>query len=70
MPNYGSIIGKNLVLGGIAAGSRAMLARLVCAVEANEIMPVIDRSFTFDDASAAYAYLDSAAHVGKVVISA
>lgn len=68
LPNYGSIIGKSLVLGGIAAGSRAMLARLVRAVEANGITPVIDRSFSFGDASAAYAYLKSGRHLGKVAI--
>lgn len=66
--NYGSIIGKNLVLGGIAAGSRAMLARLVRAVEANGILPVIDSSFAFDEAPAAYAHLKSGTHFGKVVI--
>jgi NADPH:quinone reductase-like Zn-dependent oxidoreductase len=69
LPNYGSIIGKNLVLKGIAEGSRAMLARLVAAVAANGLEPVIDRTFGFDEAPAAYAYLKSGAHVGKVVIN-
>jgi NADPH:quinone reductase-like Zn-dependent oxidoreductase len=68
LPNYGAIIGKNLVLRGIAEGSRAMLARLVAAVAANGLQPVIDKTFAFDDAPAAYAYLKSGAHVGKVVI--
>ena len=68
LPNYGAIIGKNLVLRGIAEGSRAMLARLVAAVATNGLEPVIDKSFGFDDAPAAYAYLKSGAHVGKVVI--
>jgi NADPH:quinone reductase-like Zn-dependent oxidoreductase len=68
LPNYGSIIGKNLVLKGIAEGSRAMLARLVTAVAANGLEPVIDRRFNYDEAPAAYAYLKSGAHVGKVVI--
>ncbi|MFZ2998654.1 zinc-dependent alcohol dehydrogenase family protein [Sphingobium sp.] len=66
--NYGAIIGKNLMLKGIAEGSRAMLARLVRAVEANAIQPVIDRTFPFDEARAAYEYLHSGAHVGKVLI--
>jgi NADPH:quinone reductase-like Zn-dependent oxidoreductase len=68
LPNYGSIIAKNLVLKGIAEGSRAMLARLVAAVAANGLEPVIDKRFSFDDAPAAYAYLKSAGHVGKVMI--
>ncbi|MEC3947453.1 zinc-dependent alcohol dehydrogenase family protein [Sphingobium sp. HWE2-09] len=68
LANYGTIIAKNLVLKGIAEGSRAMLARLVRAVEANNIQPVIDRTFPFEEARAAYEYLHSGAHVGKVLI--
>lgn len=69
LPNYGAIIGKNLGLRGIAEGSRAMLGRLVAAVAANGLQPVIDRTFDFDKATQAYAYLKSGAHVGKVVIN-
>ena len=68
IPNFGTIIGKNLVLKGIAEGSRAMLARLLRAVEANAIQPVVDRTFGFDEAPQAYAYLKSGSHVGKVLI--
>ena len=68
LPNFGTIIGKNLTLRGIAEGSRAMLASLVRAVEANAVEPVISRTFAFDDAPAAYAWLKSGAHVGKVMI--
>lgn len=68
LPNYGTIIGKNLSLRGIANGSRAMLTRYLRAVEVNGIEPVVQKSFSFDDAPAAYAYLASAEHVGKVVI--
>jgi NADPH:quinone reductase-like Zn-dependent oxidoreductase len=68
LPNYGGIIGKNLVIKGIAAGSRAMLARLVRAVAANGITAEIDRVFPFDQAREALEYLKSASHVGKVMI--
>lgn len=68
LPNYGTIIGKNLTLKGIAEGSRAMFARLLRAVEANGITPVVDKVFPFEEAPAALAYLKSAAHVGKVLI--
>lgn len=67
--NYGAIIGKNLTLRGIAEGSRAMLVRLLRAVAANDIVPVVDRVFAFDQAPEAYAYLKSANHVGKVLIA-
>lgn len=66
--NYGTIIGKNLEIRGIAEGSKAMLQRLLRAIEINGIQPVIDRSFSFGQAKEAYAYLKSAGHVGKVLI--
>ncbi len=68
LPNFGTLIGKNLTLKGIAEGSRAMLGRLLRAVETNGITPKVDRVFPFDEAPAAFAYLKSAAHVGKVLI--
>lgn len=68
LPNYGTIIGKNLTLKGIANGSRAMLAALVRAVETNGIKTVVNKVFPFDQAPEAYAYLAAAGHVGKVMI--
>lgn len=68
LPAFGTIIGKNLNLHGIAAGSRAMLSDLVQAVSANDMTPVINRSFGFSEASEAYAYLASGDHFGKVMI--
>jgi NADPH:quinone reductase-like Zn-dependent oxidoreductase len=68
LPNFGAIIGKNLVIKGIAEGSRAMFVRLLDTIAAHDIQPVIDRSFSFDQAAEAYAYLASQGHVGKVVI--
>ena len=38
------------------------------AFESGAIKPVIDRVFAFDDAPAAKAYVDSDAHLGKVVL--
>lgn len=68
LANFGSIIGKNLVITGIAEGSRAMLDRLLRAVEVDDLQPVIDRVFGFDEAAEAYHYLQSGTHVGKVLI--
>ncbi len=67
--NFSTIIGKNLALHGITAGSRAMLASLIRAVDAGGVTPVIDKVFGFDEAPAAYAYLKSGAQVGKVMIT-
>ena len=68
LPNYASIIGKNLTIRGIAGGSRAMLVRLLRAIEVNGIMPEIDKTFPFESTPEAFAHLKSAGHVGKVLI--
>ncbi len=68
LPNFSSLVGKNLSLRGITAGSREMLVRLVRAAAAQGLKPVIDREFGFDDAAAAYAHLASGAHLGKVLV--
>lgn len=68
VPGYGTIIGKNLTLRGIANGSRQMLANLVRAVEVNKIKTVVNKVFAFDDAPAAYSYFAAAEHVGKIMI--
>lgn len=68
LPNFGTIIGKNLGLHGVAAGSRDMLCDLVEAVAQNPFEPVIDRVFGFDDALEAYQYLDKGNHIGKVLV--
>jgi len=72
---FGGALGPlDLILGakkafGIFVGSRRMLEDLVRFVEAKELRPVVDRTFDFDDARAAYAHLESGHHFGKVVIT-
>jgi NADPH:quinone reductase-like Zn-dependent oxidoreductase len=64
----GALIGGAKRLVGITVGSRAMLEQLVRFVDVNKIEPVIDRSFSFDEAPAAYEYLQTGQHFGKVII--
>jgi len=45
-----------------------MFEDMLRAMEVSEIHPVIDRVFDFDQAPEAYRYLESQAHVGKIVI--
>lgn len=54
---------------GIYVGSLAMLEDLARFVALHRIRPVVDRVFPFDQARAAYEYLDSGSHFGKVVIA-
>ncbi len=68
LPNFTTLVLKNLVLTGITSGSRRMLQQLVNAAAANALAPVIDCEFGFDDAAEAYAHLQAAEHLGKVLI--
>ena len=56
-------------LHGIFVGNRTMFEQLVRAIEINAIHPVIDRVFRLEDTAAAFRYLQSQQHFGKVVIS-
>ena len=62
------ILVGGLSVRGIMVGSRQHFEELVAAVNVNAIEPVIDRRFAFEEAAAAFAYLKSASHIGKVVI--
>lgn len=65
-----SILGKGLTLQGVfAVGSTAMFERMNRAIEVNDMVPVIDRVYPFEEARDAYRYLLSGAHQGNVVIS-
>lgn len=63
----GALIGGTKTLTGIMVGSRAMQEDLVKFIDSVGIRPVIDRTFPFDEALAAYRYLQTGAF-GKVVI--
>jgi len=61
MPRWSSIT-------GIFVGSRDMFEDLNRAVSINQMQPVIDRVFPFDEAIDAYRYMERGEHFGKVVI--
>jgi len=60
---------KGATLRGIFVGAREHFEGLMRAVAVNELKPVIDRTFAFDQAVEAFQYLKSAQHFGKVVIT-
>lgn len=62
------ILLKRLTIQAISTGSREMLEQMLSAMQAWGMHPVIDRSFAFEDARAAYAHLRSGTHFGKIVI--
>jgi NADPH:quinone reductase-like Zn-dependent oxidoreductase len=66
--NTAGVFHKSLQIRGIYVGSRRMFEALNRALAAGQIRPIIDRVFAFDETRAAYEYLASGAHFGKVVI--
>jgi NADPH:quinone reductase-like Zn-dependent oxidoreductase len=66
--NTYALFHKGLHVHGIYVGSVRMFEALNRAVAASALRPIIDRTFAFDEARAAYEYLASGAHFGKVVI--
>jgi NADPH:quinone reductase-like Zn-dependent oxidoreductase len=62
------ILGKSIALQGIYVGSREMFEAMNRAIAQAHLKPVIDRVFPFSEARAAYDYLQSGSHFGKVVI--
>ena len=52
----------------IRVGNRAMFERMNQALSLHRVRPVIDATFAFEDAPAAYRKLESQTQLGKVVI--
>lgn len=65
----GDILRSSAVITGIRVGSREMFEAMNRAMSRHQMKPVVDRVFEFHDAPAAYAYLQSGKHFGKVVIA-
>jgi NADPH:quinone reductase-like Zn-dependent oxidoreductase len=62
------LLARNVTVHGIYVGSRQHFINLNQFLAQHAIQPVIDRAFAFDDAQQAFEYLESAQHLGKVVI--
>jgi NADPH:quinone reductase-like Zn-dependent oxidoreductase len=63
------LMAKAASLRGIFVGPVAMADELNRYVDAHRLQPVVERTFAFSDARAAYAWQSSAALFGKVVIT-
>jgi NADPH:quinone reductase-like Zn-dependent oxidoreductase len=64
----GALMGRNATVSGIYVGSRADFEALNAFLEKHRFKPAIDKVFEFEDAPAAYEYMDSGSLFGKVVI--
>lgn len=65
----GALMGRTAAVSGIYVGSRADFEAMNAFIAEHKLRPVIDRTFAFEDAAAAYEYMDSGSHFGKVVIT-
>ena len=66
--NLFPLVARNVRLNGIYVGSRVDFEAMVRFLNLNRLTPQIDRTFPFDQAPAAFEYLESACHFGKIVI--
>lgn len=66
--NTAAILRRHIHVHGIYVGSREMFEEMNRAIVQHRLRPWIGKRFGFDDARAAYAYLDSGAHTGKVTL--
>ncbi len=64
-----SFIGLGASVTGIYVGSRADFEAMNSFIGEHQLRPIIDRVFSFEEAPAAYDYMASGAHLGKIVIN-
>ncbi|WP_025812253.1 zinc-binding dehydrogenase [Komagataeibacter kakiaceti] len=67
-PDIDRIRSTNASIDGITVGSGDHFREMNAFLTQQEIHPVIDRVFPFEQAYEAYDYLKSAKHFGKIVI--
>jgi NADPH:quinone reductase-like Zn-dependent oxidoreductase len=67
--NPTAVMRKSIRLHGVYVGSRAMFRDMNAAIDANHLVPVIDREFPFADAKDAYHTMRAAGHFGKIVVT-
>src|SRR5215471_15830216 len=63
------LTGRGITLASISVGSRADFEAMNRAIALHRLRPVIDRTFPFAEAKAAYRHFEGRGHFGKVVIS-
>jgi NADPH:quinone reductase-like Zn-dependent oxidoreductase len=63
-----TLMSKQIKLKGIMVGSRDSLRDFIHAVEANNLKPVIDRSFPLEQLADAFRYQETNQHFGKICV--
>ena len=65
----GTLMQLGTVVSGIYVGSRENFEAMNAFIEEHEITPVVDRVFDFEDAAAAFDFMENGDYFGKIVIS-
>jgi NADPH:quinone reductase-like Zn-dependent oxidoreductase len=63
------LTGRGITVGAISVGSRVDFEAMNRAIAMHLLHPVIDRTFPFAEAKAAYRYFEGRGHFGKVAIT-
>jgi NADPH:quinone reductase-like Zn-dependent oxidoreductase len=63
-----SILQKSIKMHGIFVGSRQMFEDMNRMISANNLKPVIDKVFEFEEVKDALKYMESGSHFGKIVV--
>lgn len=66
--NPTAIMRKSITLQGVYVGPRDMFLDMNAAISANGLKPVIDTTFGFEEAPAAFHAMEAAGHFGKLVV--
>ena len=64
----GGILGKNITIKGITSGHRGMFEECLKVMAEKGVETLVDQTFFFNNAKAAYAHLESGSHMCKVMI--
>jgi NADPH:quinone reductase-like Zn-dependent oxidoreductase len=67
--NPSNVMRKSIRLQGVYVGNRRMFEDMNVALALNQVSPVIDQLFAFDDARSAYQVMREAGHFGKLVVT-
>jgi NADPH:quinone reductase-like Zn-dependent oxidoreductase len=63
------ILAKAIHVEGVSVGSRAMYTRMIAAIEANHIHPIIDSTYPLTQTREALTHMQTGSHFGKIVLS-
>ncbi|WP_428331509.1 zinc-binding dehydrogenase [Mucilaginibacter sp.] len=67
--NTAKIMSKQIRLQGIEVGSKEMFTRMNKALDVNQISPIVDKVYAFEDAREALSALEKGTHFGKIALA-